>query len=68
MFFIAFMPSQTRDLIHERHYATPEEARRSILDYIELYYNAERIRSAIGYQTPWEWEQRREHTNPNRGR
>lgn len=34
-----------------------EEAKRTIVKYIEIYYNAERIHSSIGYQTPNEmWE------------
>ncbi len=62
----SFFATLKNELIHQRRYATREEARQSIFDYIELYYNAERLHSALGYQTPREWEQRQ--TNPNLGR
>ncbi|MBQ9860880.1 MAG: IS3 family transposase, partial [Clostridia bacterium] len=31
---------------------TFEEASRTIIDYIELYYNSERLHSGIGYSIP----------------
>lgn len=37
-----------------------EEAKREIVKYMELYYNAERLHSALGYNTPNEiWEQQK---------
>ena len=52
----SFFGTLKRELIHHQKYTTREEARQSIADYIEIYYNALRIHSAIGYQTPIEWE------------
>jgi len=37
-------------------YRTREEAKRSIFDYIEVYYNRERRHSAIGYMSPDQFE------------
>jgi putative transposase len=37
-------------------YRTREEARRSIFDYIEMFYNRERRHSSIGYMSPDEFE------------
>lgn len=40
------------ELVHQRRWATREEARRDLFAYIEGYYNRRRIHSAIGYRTP----------------
>jgi putative transposase len=52
----SFFGTLKDELVHRHHYATREEARQSIADYIELYYNSERIHSALEYRTPIEWE------------
>jgi len=38
--------------VHQRRWATWEEARRDLFAYIEGYYNRQRIHSALGYLTP----------------
>lgn len=38
------------------HYRTREEAKRSLFDYIEIYYNRERRHSSIGYLSPDQFE------------
>jgi transposase InsO family protein len=40
------------ELVHQRRWATREEARRDLFAYIEGYYNRQRIHSALGYLTP----------------
>jgi transposase InsO family protein len=40
------------ELVHQRRWATREEARRDLFAYIEGYYNRRRIHSALGYLTP----------------
>ena len=62
----SFFGTLKRELIHHQKYATREEARQSIADYIELYYNSQRIHSSIGYQTPIEWE-RQQSATPEQG-
>jgi transposase InsO family protein len=52
----SFFGTLKDELVHQRHYSTREEARQSIADYIELYYNSQRMHSALEYQTPIEWE------------
>ena len=44
------------ELIHECVYRTGEQARQSIFQYLEVYYNKNRMHSAIGYRTPFEFE------------
>lgn len=46
------------ELVHQRKWATREEAKRDLLAYIETYYNRARIHSSIGYMTPEQAERR----------
>jgi putative transposase len=40
------------ELVHQRRWATRDEARRDLFAYIEGDYNQQRIHSALGYLTP----------------
>ena len=40
------------ELVHQRRWATREDARRDLFAYIEGYYNRRRIHSALRYRTP----------------
>jgi transposase InsO family protein len=40
--------------LHHARYETFEEARADIANYIELFYNQERLHSGLAYQTPHE--------------
>ena len=44
------------ELIHENRYKMRENARQSIFQYIEGYYNQKRLHSSIDYKTPFEVE------------
>jgi putative transposase len=48
----SFFHSLKVELVHQRRWATREEARRDLFGYIESYYNRQRIHSALGYLTP----------------
>ncbi len=52
----SFFSSFKTELVHHEDYATREEARRSIFEYIEVFYNRQRRHSAIGYQSPESFE------------
>ena len=39
-----------------RAYASVEEVRKSVFEYIEIFYNRERLHQALGYATPVEFE------------
>jgi putative transposase len=52
----SFFASLKKELIHAEDYATREEARASIFEYIEVFYNRVRRHSSLGYQSPDEFE------------
>jgi putative transposase len=59
----SFFASLKRELVHDERYATREQARASIFEYVEAFYNRVRRHSALGHVSPAEFE--RSHT-PNR--
>ena len=48
----SFFATIKKELVHQEHYATRDAARRSLFEYIEVFYNRQRRHSAIDYQTP----------------
>lgn len=52
----SFFHTLKTELVYWESYQTREEARLSIFDYIEVFYNRRRIHSALGYKTPLEFE------------
>lgn len=52
----SFFHTLKTELIHERRYRTREEARKSIFEYIMIFYNQQRRHSALGYLSPAEFE------------
>ena len=42
--------------MHHRSYATREQARQSIFEYIEVFYNRKRLHSSLGYLSPESFE------------
>jgi putative transposase len=52
----SFFHTLKTELIQFEHYATRDEARRSIFEYIEVFYNRQRTHSAIGYRSPVQFE------------
>jgi transposase InsO family protein len=49
--------SLKKELIHHEDYRSRAEARASVFEYIEVFYNRVRRHSALGYQSPVEYEQ-----------
>jgi len=46
------------ELIHRRKYRTRDEAKRSIFEYVEMYYNRKRAHSTLGYLSPFDYEKK----------
>jgi transposase InsO family protein len=53
----SFFSSLKNELIHHRDYHSREDARSEIFEYIELFYNRQRIHQSLGYQTPIRYEE-----------
>ena len=41
-----------QELIHQRHYRSRKEAMRDISEYIEVFYNRQRLQPGLGYLSP----------------
>jgi transposase InsO family protein len=52
----SFFSSLKNEITHERMFATRDEAKSAISDYIEVYYNRIRLHQTLGYRTPIEVE------------
>jgi transposase InsO family protein len=53
----SFFASLKKELVHHEEYQTRAEARASIFEYIETFYNPKRRHSSLGYVSPAEYEQ-----------
>jgi transposase InsO family protein len=52
----SFFSTLKREWVHERRYRTRQEARLSIFEYVEVFYNRQRRHSALGYRSPEQYE------------
>jgi putative transposase len=48
----SFWGTLKQELVHHRHYATRLEAIHDITEYIEIFYNRQRIQSSLGFLAP----------------
>jgi putative transposase len=53
----SFFASLKKELVHGADFATQAEARAAVVEYIEVFYNARRRHSSLGYVSPAEYEQ-----------
>ena len=54
----SFWSTLKTELVHHQKYATREQARQSIFEYIEIFYNRKRLHSSLGYLSPEAFEAR----------
>jgi len=54
----SFFHTLKTELVYWNNYQTREEAKRSIFEYIEIFYNRQRIHSFLGYLSPVEFEEK----------
>ena len=52
----SFYKTLKSELVNHEKYRTREEARQSIFEYIEVFYNRQRRHSALGYLSPEAFE------------
>lgn len=52
----SFFASLKTEWIHARHFQTRREARLAIFDYMETFYNRQRLHSSLGYLSPMQFE------------
>jgi putative transposase len=54
----SFWATLKTELVHHEQYATREQARQSIFEYIEIFYNRKRLHSSLDYLSPEAFEAR----------
>ena len=59
----SFFASLKKELVHDEDYATRAEAKASIFEYIEAFYNRVRRHSSLGYVAPAEFERTHNQTH-----
>jgi putative transposase len=54
----SFFATLEKDLLRRRSFATRQEARTAVFDYIEAFYNPIRLHSTLGYLSPIDYERK----------
>ena len=52
----AFWSTLKLELVYRQSFATMQQARAALFEYIEVFYNRQRLHSALGYQSPAQFE------------
>ena len=52
----SFFKTLKTELVRWERYETRDEAKKSIFEYVEIYYNRKRMHSSLGYMSPEEFE------------
>lgn len=52
----SFFSTLKMELVHQRRYETRHRARAEIFEFIEVWYNRERLHSSLGYLSPADFE------------
>jgi len=52
----SFFKTLKAELVYHERYATREQARRSVFEYVEVFYNRRRLHSSLDYRSPVEFE------------
>lgn len=53
----SFIGTLKSECVERESYQTREEARHSIFEYLEVFYNRQRLHSSLGYVSPIMYEQ-----------
>jgi putative transposase len=60
----SFFASLKKELVHHERYTAREDAKASIFEYIESFYNRVRLHSSLGFLSPAEFERRHNTNHP----
>jgi putative transposase len=60
----SFFASLNWELGHHEDNENREQAKTSLFEYVEVFYNNKRIHSSLGYLTPSDYEQTLQSSNP----
>lgn len=52
----SFFASIKKEFVHDVHFKTRQEARDKIFEWIEVFYNRQRLHSTLSYMSPDEFE------------
>jgi transposase InsO family protein len=52
----SFFSTLKNELVHDRDYHTREEARAEVFEFIEVFYNRQRLHQTLGYVSPVQFE------------
>jgi len=52
----SFFSTLKNDLVHEQDYHTREEAQAEVFEFIEVFYNRQRLHQTLGYVSPVQFE------------
>jgi len=52
----SFWGTLKTELVHHERYRTREQTRASIFEYVEVFYNRQRLHSSLGYLSPEQFE------------
>lgn len=53
----SFFSTLKGECVNRHDFQTPEEARTCVFEYLEVFYNRQRLHSSLGYRTPMAFEQ-----------
>ena len=59
----SFYKTLKTELLINGSFETEEEAKNVIFEYIEIYYNRQRLHSSLGYLSPVEYEEKVSYLN-----
>jgi putative transposase len=57
----SFWSTLKTEWLHQKNFQTHQQARSAVFDYIETFYNPKRLHSALGYQSPVDFERTTTH-------
>jgi transposase InsO family protein len=52
----SFWSTLKNELVHRRRFATRAQACAELFEWIEVFYNRQRLHSALGYKSPVDFE------------